>query len=70
MSAQIIPFPPAERAEELPHPYDFWMDFLNDLTPERRRDAIQVARRVGLIDDRDVEILETTPWSDGGGRAA
>ena len=70
MSAQIISFPPARHPEEPPHPYDFWMDFLDDLTPERRRDAIRVAHRVGLIDDRDVEILETTPWSDGGGRAA
>jgi hypothetical protein len=45
------------------------MDFLNDLTQARRREAIRVARRVGLIDDRDVEILETS-WPDGGGSAA
>jgi hypothetical protein len=69
MSAQIIPFPPVHGAQEPPHPYDFWMDFLNDLTPLRRREAIRVARRVGLIDDCDVEILVTS-WPDGGGSAA
>jgi hypothetical protein len=30
----------------------------------------KMATDEGMIDDRDVEILETTPWSDGGGRAA
>ena len=71
MTAEIISFTsPAPRQPEppeQPQPYDFWVEFLDDLCPVDRQRTILRALQCRVIDGEDAKIfLEMWPDRKGG----
>ena len=68
MSGQILQFPaPTSRqrqaAVEGPHPYEFWVEILDGLSPPGRQRTILRALHCHVIDDEDAKILSEM-WPD------
>jgi hypothetical protein len=63
VTALVVAFPRARRAEAAPDTLDFWFPLLEEMSPRQRQATIREAERCGVLDERDAYILATS-WPE------